>query len=109
MGRDWLGSRDLAAVSEVEKRYTARMKAEIVAAIKARTISRRQALREHNLSKEELRTWEIDYVLGERTARDEGGTSRRERKKKKPALEEIISDLQASDGRLNRMDGKQWN
>ena len=42
-------------------RYTPGRKAEIVLAIRAKKISREQAMREHGLSDDELATWERDF------------------------------------------------
>src|SRR5262249_60348077 len=42
-------------------RYTLGRKAEIVLAIRAKKISREQAMREHGLSDDELATWERNF------------------------------------------------
>jgi hypothetical protein len=54
-------------------RYTARMKAAIVAAARRSAIARRQVMIEHGLSEEELQFWERDFdrygVAGLRTTK----------------------------------------
>ena len=51
-------------IRESPMRYSANVKAQIVIAIRKRQLSRRQAMREHRLSLEELKSWEEAFDRG---------------------------------------------